>query len=897
MSATPSTRMLDRARRGMPRRTAPSSSARTSASCPPGFRDVMDDGRDPVLPRPALRARRAGFIAPGGLSARGARLPLHPRPAYLPGWWRGDDIGARAPSIGLIGAEAAAGQAAARDVERRSLLGDLSPPALDHPPTPTAERQRDVAAAASSSPCTATSRARPRASSLSGSRTCRASAHRSTCRAPSTSTRTGGARLCRSTLEDLPAEAPFWRDITAALRAERPAERLDDPCRATYRLQFRAAFRFADAAALAPYSPISASATSTPRRSSPPARAAPTATTSPTRTASTRSSAAEAEFRAMAAAFRAHGLGLILDIVPNHMGIGGADNRLLAERARMGRRRAPTRAGSTSTGIHLSRPRRQGAGALPRRPVRRGARRRRPRAALRPATRAASRSGRTTAHKLPSAPATTASILRAGRPGDTSRRLRRRCRARRRRPRWDELKSELLAARGRGGRRRALAAFAGEPGDLASWSRARRADRAPSTGGRPSSTSTATRSTTAASSRSAISPASGSSCRRSSTPPTRLVARPPRRGADRRRAHRPHRRPPRPEGLLRCACAQRAGRPFYLLVEKILAPDEALPADWQADGTTGYEFANLLVGLLVDPAGTEALIAHLRRLHRPHRAPGRGGAGRQARDHGPADGGRARGASSPASCDLAEPRPAHPRPRPHGALRPGSTQVVAALDVYRTYADARRACRPPDRARIEAAVADARRRSPALDPRRLRLHRRRPDPRSRRRAPGRRVATSSPSPMRLQQLSGPVMAKGLEDTALYRFNRLIALNEVGSEPGRFGIGLDAFHRANAARLTASPRALLATSTHDTKRGEDARARIAALSEPCRAPGARRSSEWHDLLADPDAADRPQRGVLLLPASPRRLACRVARRPPAAGRRPRRPRRRGCRRRC
>ena len=93
------------------------------------------------------------------------------------------------------------------------------------------------------------------------------------------------------------------------------------------------------------------------------------------------------------------------------------------------------------------------------------------------------------------------------------------------------------------------------------------------------------------------------------------------------------------------------------------------------------------------------------------------------------------------------------------------------------------------------------------------------------------------------------MAKGLEDTALYRYNRLIALNEVGSEPGAFTTAVDAFHRANAERLARTPRALLATSTHDTKRGEDARARIAALASHAAAWRAK-VFEWHELLADP-----------------------------------------------
>jgi (1->4)-alpha-D-glucan 1-alpha-D-glucosylmutase len=84
--------------------------------------------------------------------------------------------------------------------------------------------------------------------------------------------------------------------------------------------------------------------------------------------------------------------------------------------------------------------------------------------------------------------------------------------------------------------------------------------------------------------------------------------------------------------------------------------------------------------------------------------------------------------------------------------------------------------------------------------------------------------------MRLQQYSGPVMAKGLEDTAFYRYNRFIALNEVGGDPGRFGISVAAFHKANLSRARHWPQAMLSTATHDTKRAEDSRARLAALSD-------------------------------------------------------------------
>ena len=108
-----------------------------------------------------------------------------------------------------------------------------------------------------------------------------------------------------------------------------------------------------------------------------------------------------------------------------------------------------------------------------------------------------------------------------------------------------------------------------------------------------------------------------------------------------------------------------------------------------------------------------------------------------------------------------------------------------------------------------------------------------------------RVAVTR-SAMRVQQYSGPVMAKGLEDTAFYRYNRLLALNEVGGNPDRFGVSLAQFHGANQQRLKNTPHALLSTSTHDTKRGEDARARLAVLSE-IPEEWAERVSVWSRIL--------------------------------------------------
>jgi len=158
-------------------------------------------------------------------------------------------------------------------------------------------------------------------------------------------------------------------------------------------------------------------------------------------------------------------------------------------------------------------------------------------------------------------------------------------------------------------------------------------------------------------------------------------------------------------------------------------------------------------------------------------------------------------------------------------------EVIACLPVYRTYADETQGeMAERDVKFIEAAVADAKRRNPRTaraifdfigDTLALKnLGRFQPQDRQ----------AVIDFVMKCQQLTGPVMAKGVEDTSFYIYNRLISLNEVGGEPQEFGGSLETFHRHNSARLEHWPHTMLTLSTHDTKRGEDARARIDALSE-------------------------------------------------------------------
>ncbi len=281
----------------------------------------------------------------------------------------------------------------------------------------------------------------------------------------------------------------------------------------------------------------------------------------------------------------------------------------------------------------------------------------------------------------------------------------------------------------------------------------------------------------------------------------------------------------------------RTQEPFTLLVEKILGPGETLPADWPVEGTTGYEVTNLLAGLLIDPAADDALTRNYVEF-----------TGRTASfdlvEHEAKRSIMTRAMAaeleslSAAFVDLAS-RSSLFRDLGLATMRAGLVEVVAGFDVYRTYADAD-GMRAEDRARVLAAVERARSVGTGLDPdvfdfiaAVLTLD-----------LPG-----ADELVMRVQQFTGPVMAKGVEDTAFYRYNRLIALNEVGGRPGTFSVPIDAFHAANAARQADAPRTMLTTSTHDTKRGEDARARIAAISahpDDWRA----KVGEWHDLLADP-----------------------------------------------
>ena len=273
-------------------------------------------------------------------------------------------------------------------------------------------------------------------------------------------------------------------------------------------------------------------------------------------------------------------------------------------------------------------------------------------------------------------------------------------------------------------------------------------------------------------------------------------------------------------------CAPDDG-PLYVLVEKVLSVGEKLRSDWDIHGTTGYEFLNGLAGLFVDPVRA----ASLRKLYA--RFTGRNGRFADLVYESK----KLVVATSMASelnvlaHELNRISESDRRYRDFtlDSLQEGLREVVACFPVYRSYATLEGHDNYDERA-VGAAVADALRRNPVLEPSMFAFIRAMLLPQK---APGlsdldyeRRVRFA----MKFQQYTGPVQAKGVEDTAFYRYAPLASLNEVGGEPARFGRTVAEFHKVNGQRKEQWPLSMLNTSTHDTKRGEDARSRISVLSE-------------------------------------------------------------------
>ena len=268
----------------------------------------------------------------------------------------------------------------------------------------------------------------------------------------------------------------------------------------------------------------------------------------------------------------------------------------------------------------------------------------------------------------------------------------------------------------------------------------------------------------------------------------------------------------------------RATGGVWTVVEKILEAGEELPASWPVAGTTGYEHLNVIGGLFVDPAGEAPITEGYGRLSGAGTDVAAVVAGARAtavNDVLAADVTRL----SALLVDVCEHR-RHQRDRTRHELHEAVRALLVAFPTYRTYVrPSVGAVRREDVATVEAAVARAATDRPDIDADLwaflsdlllLRL----PD----------RTPLEDEWVMRFQQLTGPAMAKGVEDTAMYRATRLLTLNEVGGDLARFGVSVDAFHGSCARAHERWPTTMTTLSTHDTKRSADVRARLALLSE-------------------------------------------------------------------
>ena len=294
------------------------------------------------------------------------------------------------------------------------------------------------------------------------------------------------------------------------------------------------------------------------------------------------------------------------------------------------------------------------------------------------------------------------------------------------------------------------------------------------------------------------------------------------------------------------------------MAEKILSHGELLPEDWPIAGTSGYGFLNAVNGLFVDAANEDAIRSLWARMR------GQRDSFNEVAYHG-----RRLVMGSSMASELAVLARAlkaialsdrRTRDFTLTALRKVIVEVVACFPVYRTYVRAS-GFSAVDRERIDLAVDRARRRNPVMAQTVFLFLRSvllvEGDEQDE------HVKVRRHFAMKFQQFTVPVQAKGVEDTSFYRDTALASLNEVGGDPSRFGTPIEEFHAGNRVRLERWPREMLATATHDTKRGEDARARLNVLSE-MPAEWRRAVLDWRkrnavhrtavDRRSAPDAAD-------------------------------------------
>jgi (1->4)-alpha-D-glucan 1-alpha-D-glucosylmutase len=266
---------------------------------------------------------------------------------------------------------------------------------------------------------------------------------------------------------------------------------------------------------------------------------------------------------------------------------------------------------------------------------------------------------------------------------------------------------------------------------------------------------------------------------------------------------------------------------FYVVVEKILTGDEQLPKEWPVHGTTGYDFMNLVNGLFVDPES----VGKMDRIYRVFTG------GKVSFDnlvyrskkivmHAALASELNVLANALSRIALAN---RHTCDFTLNSLKDTLSRIVACFPVYRTYISESRVSET-DRGYVQEAVDCAKRQSPGSDPSvfdfvqdALLLNKAESQGNVYRKAVTRFA-------MKAQQFTSAVMAKGLEDTSFYRYHRLDSLNEVGGDPRRFGMSPEIFHAKMAERSKSWPHSMLDTSSHDTKRSEDVRARIDVISE-------------------------------------------------------------------
>lgn len=301
-----------------------------------------------------------------------------------------------------------------------------------------------------------------------------------------------------------------------------------------------------------------------------------------------------------------------------------------------------------------------------------------------------------------------------------------------------------------------------------------------------------------------------------------------------------------PGGYLERLSAAIGGAPIW--IEKITEGDEELPPEWPVAGTTGYDALGLIDRVFVDPRG-EAELTRVMNEANGEPLEWSDVAAEQKRA-------MARGALHPEIAriarELRSDADGSSADDTDDATIEALVELAVALPVYRTYL-------PFGREYLDEAVAQASAARPDLAEAIARTAATLADP-------------SHPAALRFQQTSGMIMAKGVEDTAFYRYPRLTNLNEVGGDPGRFAVRPDEFHERQAARQERLPESMTTLTTHDTKRSEDTRARIAALAE---VPGAWAATfaELRSLVHTSDGALDElvwQAIIGAWPASPERL---------------------------